>query len=188
MQSPLDRDRALELLHQKIESPSLRKHSYATEAIMRHLARHFGEPEDFFGIVGLLHDLDLEAIDNDMTRHGLITAEWLEALGFPESALQAIRAHNGDILGITPKTRLDFALTAAESLTGLISATALIYPSRKVKDVKLKSLRKRMREPRFAANVSRELIGRHEQLGLDFDTFASIGLAAMSEIADDLGL
>ena len=188
MNLPITREEALALLHDKIQTESLRKHSLASEAIMRRLAEHFGEDVDAWGIVGLLHDLDLESIDDDMTRHGETTASWLREKGFPEEALQAIRAHNGDILGVEPETRLDQALTAAESMTGLVSACALIYPSKKVADVKVKSLRKRMKEKRFAANVSRERIQVHEQLGLEFNDFAALSLEGMVRIADELGL
>lgn len=185
---PMTRDEALALLHEKIEKESLRRHCLATEAVMRHLARRFDEDEEAWGVVGLLHDLDLESIDDDATRHALVTGDWLAERGFPNDALQAIRAHNGDILGIEPVSRLDYALTAAESVTGLIAATALVHPSRRVADVRVKSLRKRMKEPRFAANVSRERIRMHEQIGLEFDEFAATALEAMQSIAAELGL
>ena len=155
---------------------------------MQRLAGHFGEDEESWGIIGLLHDLDLESIDDDMKRHGETTAGWLSDKGFPEEALQAIRAHNGDILGVEPESRLDLALTAAESMTGLVSACALIYPSKKVADVKVKSLRKRMKEKRFAANVDRDRIRMHEKLGLEFDEFATLSLEGMVRAAEVLGL
>lgn len=185
---PLSRAEALALLEARITRDSLRKHCLATEAVMRRLARHFGEDEDAWGIVGLLHDLDLESIGDDATRHGLVTCDWLGELGFPREALQAIRAHNGDVLGIEPVSRLDHALTAAESMTGLISAAALVHPSRSVAAVAVSSLRKRMKERRFAANVSRERIRMHEYLDLGFDDFAALALEAMQGCAESLGL
>jgi putative nucleotidyltransferase with HDIG domain len=188
MKLPMTRAEALTLLEAKIQSPSLRKHSLASEAIMQRLAEHFGEDAEAWGVVGLLHDLDLESIDDDMRRHAETTAGWLAELGFPAEVLQAIRAHNGDILGVEPTSRLDLALTAAESMTGLVSACALIYPSKKVADVQVKSLRKRMKESRFAANVDRDRIRKHEALGLDFDQFATLSLEGMGRIAEDLGL
>lgn len=186
--SLMAREEALALLHDKILSEPLRKHALASEAIMRRLAEHFEEDPELWGLTGLLHDLDLESVDEDMTRHGLVTAQWLAERDFPAEACEAIKAHNGDILGIEPETRLAIALTAAESISGLVAATALVYPSRKVADVKVKSLRKRMKEKRFAANVSRERIAYHEKLGLDFDTFAALAVDGMSRAADDLGL
>ena len=186
--SAMTRDDALALMHSKIESESLRKHMLASEAIMRRLAAHFGEDEDDWGLVGLLHDIDLESIDDDQRRHALVACEWLAELGVADAALQAIRAHNGDILGVEPVSRLDYALTSAESITGLVSATALVRPSRKVADVKVKSVRKRMKEKRFAANVSRERIRMHQGLGLSFDEFAAMAIEAMTGIADELGL
>lgn len=184
----MDRDVALALLHEKVGAESLRKHCIASEAIMRRLAEHFEEDEDLWALTGLLHDLDLESIDDDMTRHGLVTASLLADLGFPPEALQAVKAHNGDVLGIEPVSRLDYALSAAESMSGLVAATALIYPSKKVADVKVKSLRKRMKEKRFAANVSRARVRMHEHLGLDFDQFAGLALEGMKRAAADLGL
>lgn len=188
MTIPLSRDEAWSLLEEKVAQPWLRKHSLATEAVMRRLAEHFDEDPEAWGIIGLLHDLDLESIDDDMSRHGLVTAAWLAELGFPAEALAAIQAHNGDLLGLEPCERLDYALTAAESVTGLVVATALVYPSKRVADVQVKSLRKRMREKRFAANVSRERIRHHEQLGLSFDAFATLALEAMTRVAAELEL
>ena len=185
---PMTRDDALALLEEKVSQDWLHKHSLATEAVLRRLAEHFGEDADGWGIVGLLHDLDLESIDDDVTRHGLVTAGWLAERGFAAETLQAIQAHNGDVLGIEPSERLDYALTSSESLTGLIVATTLVYSSKKIADVKVKSLRKRMQEKRFAAKVSRERIRYHEQLGLSFDDFATMALEGMCGISDKLGL
>lgn len=185
---PITPAEALALLEARITRDSLRKHCLATEAVMRRLARHFGEDEDAWGIVGLLHDLDLESIDDDATRHALVTCDWLAERGFPAEALQAIKAHNGDVLGIEPVSRLDHALTAAESVTGLVTAAALVHPSKSLAAVSVSSLRKRMKERRFAANVSRERIRMHEYLGLGFDEFAGLALEAMQERAEALGL
>jgi len=185
---PLTRLEAVALLEDRIARDSLRKHCLATEAVMRRLARHFGEDEDAWGIVGLLHDLDLESIDDDASRHGLVTCDWLAERDFPVEALQAIKAHNGDVLGIEPVSRLDYALTAAESITGLIAAAALVHPSRSLAAVQVSSLRKRLKERRFAANVSRERIRMHEYLELAFDDFAGLALEAMQACADTLGL
>ncbi len=185
---PIAREQALQLLEERVSSPALRKHGLATEAIMRALARRFGEDEDLWGITGLLHDLDLELIGNDMTRHGLVTCDILAERGFPPRALQAIKAHNGDVLGIECTDPFDFALTSAESMTGLISAAALVQPSRALADVKVKSIVKRMKEKRFAANVSRERIRQHESLGLPFAEFCALSIAAMQAIAPELGL
>jgi predicted hydrolase (HD superfamily) len=184
---PLTRGQALELLETHISRDSLRKHCLATEAVMRRLAWHFGEDEDAWGIVGLLHDLDLESIGDDASRHALVTCDWLAERGFPVEALQAIKAHNGDVLGIEPVNRLDYALTAAESVTGLIAAAALVHPSRSISAVQVSSLRKRMKERRFAANVSRERVRMHEYLDLGFDDFAGLALEAMQGCAATLG-
>jgi len=184
---PMDRALALAFLHDKLASETLRKHSLASEAIMRRLAVHFGEDPDVWGLAGLLHDADLESIADDMTRHGVTTATWLQARGFPEPFLAAIRAHNGDVLGCEPEGLLAIALTAGESISGLISAAALIHPTRTVAAVKASSLRKRMKEKRFAANVDRARIAYHEKLGLSFEEFAELALDGMRQVAAELG-
>ena len=188
MKLPISRTEALDLLQRHVRKDNLRKHCLASEAVMRGLARRFGEDEEAWGIVGLLHDLDLEEIGDDATRHALVTCDWLAELAFPLEALQAIKVHNGDVLGIEPVSRLDYALTAAESVTGLVAAAALVHPSKSLAAVEVPSLRKRLKERRFAANVSRERIAMHEHLGLTFDDFAGIALESMRACAADLGL
>jgi uncharacterized protein len=183
-----DRDEALSILREHIKTENLVRHMIATEAIMRALARHFGEDEELWGITGLLHDMDLEIIDDDMHRHGLRTAEILGERSFPPEGLHAILAHNGDIIGVEKEGLFDHALSAAETITGLIVACTLVYPSRKIADVKPKSIRKRMREKRFAANVDRDRIRLIEKTGLPLDDFIPVALSAMSDYAHEIGL
>ena len=183
------RAQALELLQQHIKTDYTLKHSIATEAIMRALALKLGQDTDLWGITGLLHDLDLEIVDADPIRHARVTVEMLkERFDFPAEGLQAILAHNGDDLGIPCASIFDSALTSAESITGLIFATALIYPSKKLADVKAKSVKKRMKEKRFAAKISRERIRHFEQLPLQPGEFYQLSLDAMKEIAEEMGL
>ncbi|NOZ02523.1 MAG: HDIG domain-containing protein [Deltaproteobacteria bacterium] len=173
------RDDAIELLKRYISSDYTVKHSLASEAILRGLARKLGHDEDLWGITGLLHDLDYEEIDGDPKRHGLRTAEILKEMDYPAEGVDAIRAHNGDELDIPCVTPLDFGLTAGESISGLIFATALILPSKNLADVKPKSVRKRIKEKRFAAKISRERIGQFEGLGLTQEEFVTIAVEAM---------
>ncbi len=182
------REEALKLLRSHIRNENLVRHMVATEAIMRALApRLEGDPE-LWGITGLLHDMDLEVIDNDMHRHARTTAGILEAKGFPPEGLQAILAHNGDVLGIEMSGNFDYALSAAETITGLIVACTLVYPSKKVGDVKPKSIRKRMKEHRFAANVSRDRIRLIDKVGIPLDEFIILALDAMKGVAEEIGL
>lgn len=185
---PLTRDEALKLLNEKIKSPYTIKHCLATEAIMRGLAERSGEDKELWGIAGLLHDLDLEEVKGDMNNHGKLTAQILKEKNFPPPVINAILAHNGDVLQIECEEKIDFALTAGESISGLIVATALIMPSKKLSDVKASSVIKRMKEKRFAANVSRERISKYKGLGLSLEEFSEICLLAMQAIADELGL
>lgn len=179
------REEALALLKSKIKSEYVIRHSLATEAILRALARRLGHDEDLWGITGLLHDLDYEEVEGDPKRHALRSVEILAEMDFPQEGLDAIKAHNGDELGIPCKRPLDFALTAGESISGLIFATALVMPSKSIAEVKPKSVLKRIKEPRFAAAISRERIGQYQGLGLSAEEFVTIAVEAMK--AADFG-
>lgn len=183
----IDRERALALLESKVEQINLRRHMLATEAVMRGLARRLGRDEELWGLTGLLHDIDLEAVDQDPKRHAATAAEWL-AGELPAEALQAIRAHNGEQLGIARSSELDHALAAAESLTGLVVAACLVLPSKQIADLKTKSVRKRFKEPRFAAGANRAIIDECSQLGLERAEMIEIGVEAMRGIGDEIGL
>jgi predicted hydrolase (HD superfamily) len=151
---------------------------------MRLLAQRLNADAELWSITGLLHDLDLELVGDDMQRHGRETVRILnEQFGFPAEGLQAILAHNGDVLGVPCSSPFDHALTAAESLTGLVFATALILPSKKLVDVKAKSVAKRIKEPRFAAKISRERIGHYREIGFEAEAFCGVVVEAMQSIA-----
>ncbi|MFH0813140.1 MAG: HDIG domain-containing metalloprotein [Pseudomonadota bacterium] len=184
----IERKQALDLLNQHIKTENLQRHCLATEAIMRKLAQRLEKNEDMWGLTGLLHDLDLEITRDDQTRHALVAAEMLALQGLPPEALQAIRAHNGEVLGIKRESDFDHALASAETVTGLIVATALVQPDKKVASVKPKSVIKRMKEKRFAENVNREIILECEKMGLPLEEFIILSLEAMQGIARDLGL
>ena len=184
----MDRDQALALLQGHTSEEYLVKHSLATEVIMRALAERLGHDPDTWGLTGLLHDLDYDQTKDEMARHGLVTAEILAEQGVPAEITDAIKSHNADNLGLIREKPVDFALTAAETITGLIVATTLVYPDKKIASVKPKSVRKRMKEPRFAANVNRDHIRLSENLGLSLDEFIDLSLTAMKSIGPDLGL
>ncbi len=182
------RQEALALLRQHVKQENLVRHMLATEAIMRALARRLGGDEELWGISGLLHDLDLEIVDNDMNRHARTTVGILQGIGFPQEGLDAILAHNGDVLGIQLRNNFELAMTAAETITGLVVACTLVYPTRKVADVQAASIRKRMKEKRFAANVNRDRILEIEKTGISLDELIDISLQAMRGVAADIGL
>lgn len=182
------RQEAFDLLHEHIAAGSMIKHCLASEAVMRALAQHVGEDEDLWGLCGLLHDLDVEETRETPDIHGKETVKILRGLNYPEEMLIPIALHNDMAAERERNTLFEHALAAGETITGLISATAMIYPSRKLADVKVKSITKRMKEKAFAASVSREHILECERIGLPLHDFASIALGAMQGISDELGL
>lgn len=183
----LDRAPVLAEVEARVANENLRRHMLATEAIMRALAAHFGEDPDVWGLAGLGHDLDSEETESDFTRHGAVAADTLRGLGLPEEAAHAVAAHNPDT-GVTPAGRFDIALIAADQLSGLITAAALVRPDKDLAGVKLKSVRKRYREGAFARGVDRASIARCAEIGLELDEFFALGLEAMQSIAPELGL
>ncbi|MBD3369312.1 HDIG domain-containing protein [Candidatus Fermentibacteria bacterium] len=185
--SGISREKAVELLEDKVPTVNLRKHCLATEAIMRALARRLGEDEELWGITGLLHDLDYETTSDRPDRHGLAAAEMLRDR-LPEESLHAIKAHNAEHTGVERSSKLDHLLAASESLTGLIVATALVYPGKKLEPVKVRSITKRMGKSGFARSVNRDNIRECVEGGFDLQEFVGISLDAMKGISEQLGL
>lgn len=181
----MQREEAKTLLEKTIPSKNLQKHMLAAEACMKELAVHFGEDADQWGLAGLLHDLDYDQTANDFDKHGKVTAQMLEGKGIPDEVIYCIKAHPGHV---EAKSRMDFALYAADSLTGLIVAAALMHPSKKLANVDVPFIMKRYKEKRFAAGANREQIQTCDRLGLTLDDFVGKCLKAMQGISDDLGL
>jgi uncharacterized protein len=184
----LSRAEALSLLKEHIKNENLQRHCFATEAIMRKLAERVGADQELWGLTGLLHDLDLELTRDDQSHHALRAAQLLSPKGFPPEALQAIKAHNGEVLGIKRETPFDHALASAETVTGLIVATALVQPDKKVASVKTRSVTKRMKERRFAGKVKWGKNFECEMLGISLADFVTLSIEAMRGISKDLGL
>ncbi len=182
----LNREEALALLCEPAPAPNLIQHALASEAVMRALARHFGEDEDVWGLTGLLHDLDYPLTVHLPEQHGISGAERIGS-GLPEEALHAIRAHNGEYTGVAALSRLDHALICGESVTGLIVAAALVRPAG-LRGMQPSSLKKKMKDKAFAASVNRDSIRRCTVLDMELDTFLSLAIAAMSSIEESLGL
>jgi len=184
----ISRREALELMQQHIPQENLRSHCLATEVIMRAIARRLGQDEDIWGIAGLLHDLDYVATKDAMDRHGLVTESILRERGVCDAIITAIKGHNADNLGFRRTQIFEKALTAAECITGMIVATALVYPDKKLASVKPQSIIKRMKQKEFARSVNREYIRECEQVGIPLQDFAALSLGAMCTISDRLGL
>ncbi|PKP03086.1 MAG: hydrolase [Bacteroidetes bacterium HGW-Bacteroidetes-9] len=184
----LPRNEALALLHQYIKNDRMIAHSLSSEAVMRALAIRLGRDVEKWGQAGLLHDLDVEVTNAKPTVHGLETARILTEMDIDADVVDAIRMHNEMATGQKRSTKFQFALAAGETITGLVTATAMVYPDRKVASVKPKSVVKRMKEKAFAASVNRENILECEQIGIPLDEFAALAVAAMTEIAGEIGL
>lgn len=174
----LERTAALALLSEYNPEPQQLRHALASEAVMRALARHFGEDELVWGLTGLLHDVDYAQTKNTPEEHGLRAASILND-GLPAAAVYAIQAHNSECTGVEPVQRLDFALRAGETVTGLISAAALMRPTG-MQGMEVKSLKKKMKDKAFAATVNRDRIRECERIGLALDDFLGLAIRAMT--------
>jgi len=184
----IDREEALVLLQEHVKTPNMIKHCLASEAVMRTLAQHVGEDPEKWGLAGLLHDLDAET-HADLEVHTRETVRILKERGVDEEIVEAIRLHNEAAHpGDQRTTRFQHLLAAGETITGLIIATALVYPDKKLASVKPKSVRKRIKEKLFAAGANREIIRECETAGIPLDQFCDMSLTAMQGIADQLGL
>jgi putative nucleotidyltransferase with HDIG domain len=184
----MTRSDAESLLKKYVRNEKMLYHCYASEAVMRAIARKLGRDEEKWGIAGLLHDIDSEITNADPEKHALVAAELLRDEGLEEDIIDAIRMHNEEATKLERTTEFQHALAAGETITGLIYATALIYPDKKIKDVKPKSVTKRMKQSAFAASVSRENIKECEKIGIPLNEFVEISLNAMKEIAEEIGL
>jgi putative nucleotidyltransferase with HDIG domain len=169
------------------QSESLRNHMRAVEAAMRFYARKFGEDEEKWAVVGLLHDFDYEKHPTP-EEHPFVGVKILQEKGYPEEITRAILSH-ADYSGVKPESNMEKALVAVDELTGFIVAVALVRPSRSLMDVKVKSVKKKMKSKAFAANVSREDIENGaEMLGLTLEEHIQNVIEAMQSVAEELGL
>ena len=183
----ISRDEALLLLRQYIKNEKMFQHSLASEAVLKAIARRLGQNEENWGMAGLLHDIDVEITNADPLVHGQKAVEILRGK-VSEDIIDAIAMHNEDSAGAERSTVFHHALAAGETITGLITATTLVYPDKKIASVKPKSVVKRMKEKAFAASVRRESILECEKIAIPLDEFAAISIEAMQGISNDLGL
>ena len=181
----MTREEAYELAKSRLKNRNLFKHVLAVEAVMRALARHFGEDEERWGLAGLLHDLDYEETKDDPERHTLVTAELLQNYDVDEEIVHAIKAHNNRV---PRESLMDKAIYAADPVTGLVVAAALMHPSKKLAGIDVPFILRRFKEKRFAAGANREQIRSCEEIGLSLEEFLDIALRAMQGISEDLGL
>ncbi len=182
------RDTAYIELQKYVKNEKMLIHSLCSEAVMRALAHRLGEDEEKWGLAGLLHDIDVEVTHADPHTHGLMADEILRGIGVDEEIIDAISMHNEIATGKDRNTVFQHALAAGETITGLIYATALVYPDKKIASVKYKSVKKRMTEKAFAASVNRETIMECEKAGIGLDEFIQISVDAMRGISREIGL
>ena len=176
----LDRAEALALVKAQNPENHLVQHALASEAVLRALAVRLGHDADLWGMAGLVHDIDYPLTADNMREHGYIGADML-AGKLPDEIIKAVRAHNPkpDDAGSQPAAPLDFALRCGETVTGLISAAALVRPTG-LEGLQASSLKKKMKDKAFAANVSRERIRECERIDLPLDDFLGLAIKAMT--------
>ncbi len=188
MKNQITHEEANNLLKKYLHEPHLLQHSRETEVIMRALAKHFGEDEEFWGLTGLLHDIDMEQTINNLEKHGERSCEILQEEGYdiPEM-FHAIRAHSENLgfLGVNRETKLDYCLAAAENTTGLIVAYTLMRPDKKIEGAEVKSITKKFKDKSFAAKIKREFIDDIEKVGLQRNDFFEIALNVNFDSAQD---
>lgn len=186
MELPMTREQALRLLYTHTASESLRKHALCVEGAMRHFARLYGEDEEWWGMVGLLHDLDFE-------EHPEEHCDWnpvlLREAGFDETFIHAVQAHGWGLRTDTePANQMERAIYAADELTGLVTACALMRPSKSVMDLEVKSVKKKFKQPSFAASINREVVQNGaDMMGISLDELIEHVILALRAIADDIG-
>jgi len=184
----MERSEALLLLKKYVRNEKMIIHSIESEAVMRALAKKLGENEDKWALAGLLHDIDVELTNADPKIHGLQSVEILQKNGIDEEIIDAIMMHNEIATGKQRHTKFQHALAAGETITGLIHATTLVYPEKKIANVKTSSVVKRMKEKLFAASVNREHILECELVGINLNEVAELSINAMKEISNEIGL
>jgi putative nucleotidyltransferase with HDIG domain len=186
------REEAWQVVNEYTQSVNLVRHMLAVEVAMRAYARKYGEDEELWGLVGLIHDFDYERHpDLSVEGHPVVGARILREQGWPEEVVQAVLAHAGEYTGVEPESQMEKALVAVDELTGFLVAVALVRPTKDIRDVtKISSVRKKWKDRSFAAAVNREEIEHAcEELGVDLWTeHVPLVLEAMQGIASELGL
>ena len=183
----MDRQSALELLQEYTQKDGLLKHAYAVEAAMRAYAKKFGQDETKFGIVGLLHDFDYEKYPSP-DQHPEVGSQILREHGYPDDVIYAILAH-AEYLGFARKSLMDKTLFAVDELVGFITAVALVRPNKNIAEVKVSSVKKKLKDKRFASSVDREHIRIGvQELGVDLDEHIAFIVEAMKLVSGLLGL
>ncbi len=182
-----NREQAMSILKKHTETPYLIKHAIAVEGTMRHFAAQAGEDVDFWGVVGLLHDVDYEKYPEEHCQHA---EQMLKDEDVDADVIHAVLSHAYGICSdVEPTRHMEKVLFAIDELTGLVSAAALMRPSKSVKDIEVKSVVKKFKTPTFAAKIDRTVIEKGaENLGVSLDTLIEGTIEGMRSVADEIGL
>ena len=184
----MEREKALNLLEENLKNKNLIKHCLAVEAAMRDLAGYFEEDENKWGVCGLLHDIDYEKTKSNPEEHSKLGAEMLKGLEFDQEICDAVLIHN-EVHNVEPQTKMAKALFCVDPLTGLIVASVLVLPSKKINDLKTENILNRFKEKSFAKGANREIIKKSQDLlNLPLEKFTEIVLRAMQKISNQLEL
>lgn len=182
------REESLEFFKEHNKEDMYLKHALAVEAAMRGFAEEYGEDADYWGQVGLLHDIDWEKTQN-AEEHPMKGAEWLREKGYPDEFVRAVLAHAWDSSGVEPQSKMEKALYAVDELTGLITAVALVRPSKSLSDLKVKSVKKKWKDKSFARGVDREVIARGcELMGEPLEELIAKTIEYLRPVEKEIGL
>jgi putative nucleotidyltransferase with HDIG domain len=173
-------------LKEHVSKENLLKHMYAVEAIMKETAEFLKEDQEKWRLVGLLHDIDFEKCP-EPEKHCTLAPDILKDV-LDEEMIKTIRTHNFDNLGMKPETKMELGLIAADAISGLLIAAALMMPSKKIADVKVETVSKKFKQKDFARNCNRDLILFCEQIGIPREKFFELSLRALQKISNELGL
>jgi putative nucleotidyltransferase with HDIG domain len=186
----LTRQQVLDLLYSKMQSVNLRRHCLAVEAAMAALANHYNLEPSTWSVVGLLHDGDYEQTKEDMANHSVLMAKWVRELGeTDEVLLHGIESHGASHRGVEPTNIMEWSLFCCDELTGLIVATALVQPGKKLASVTVEKVLEKFKSKNFAAGAKRkDIIECEEKLNIKLDKFIAVVLSGMKKISLELGL
>ncbi len=183
----ISREEAIAMVEDNVKNKNLRKHMLAVAAILKRLAAELGEDEEQWELLGIVHDIDYEETQDDPERHASVSADMLEDK-VPEELVRGVKSHNHEHTGVEPNSLMEHALIAADAASGLVIATALVMPNRKLEEARPESVIKKFGDSSFAKNIDRDRILHCKELGLSKDEFLKLSLEALQNIHDELGL